>query len=260
MTTATVARLVRAQQAVEGDGFVVRRPFPTPSLSHLDPFLLFDHMGPGRIRARQGRRHAVAPPPRLRDRHLSARGRHGASRLDGQPRLAALGRHAMDDRRIGSTAQGRAQCRLAGHRRSGARPAAVGEPAARPRRWTRRRTRTCAPRPTPAATSPAPSSASSPASCSASPDRAARGTPISYAHVTLDHDATVTTPLPHGHTRAGVPDDRRRAHRRHPGRRRHPRRPRRRRRHHRRASPRAARSSCSPANPSASRSPATGPS
>lgn len=44
--TATVARLVRAQQAVEGDGFVVRRPFPTATLSHLDPFLLFDHMGP----------------------------------------------------------------------------------------------------------------------------------------------------------------------------------------------------------------------
>ena len=39
-------RLIRAQQAVEGDGFVVRRPFPTMSLSHLDPFLLFDHLGP----------------------------------------------------------------------------------------------------------------------------------------------------------------------------------------------------------------------
>ena len=45
-TTATVARQIRAQQAVEGDGFVVRRPFPTATLSHLDPFLLFDHMGP----------------------------------------------------------------------------------------------------------------------------------------------------------------------------------------------------------------------
>lgn len=46
MTTATTSRLIRAQQAVEGDGFVVRRPFPTTTLSHLDPFLLFDHMGP----------------------------------------------------------------------------------------------------------------------------------------------------------------------------------------------------------------------
>ncbi len=46
VTTATVSRLVRAQRAVEGDGFVVRRPFPTQSLSYIDPFLLFDHFGP----------------------------------------------------------------------------------------------------------------------------------------------------------------------------------------------------------------------
>ena len=46
VSTATVTRLVRAQRAVEGDGFVVRRPFPTASLSYLDPFLLFDHLGP----------------------------------------------------------------------------------------------------------------------------------------------------------------------------------------------------------------------
>ena len=45
-TDGRVVRLIRAQHAVEGDGFVVRRPFPTPSLSHIDPFLLFDHMGP----------------------------------------------------------------------------------------------------------------------------------------------------------------------------------------------------------------------
>ena len=45
-TTANVVRLIRAQRAIEGDGFVVRRPFPTSSLSYIDPFLLFDHMGP----------------------------------------------------------------------------------------------------------------------------------------------------------------------------------------------------------------------
>ncbi len=43
---ATVSRLVPAQRAIEGDGFVVRRPFPTASLSFMDPFLLFDHIGP----------------------------------------------------------------------------------------------------------------------------------------------------------------------------------------------------------------------
>jgi quercetin 2,3-dioxygenase len=46
LSTATVTRLVKAQRAVEGDGFVVRRPFPTSLLSYIDPFLLFDHMGP----------------------------------------------------------------------------------------------------------------------------------------------------------------------------------------------------------------------
>ena len=46
VSTATVTRLITAQRAVEGDGFVVRRPFPTASLSYLDPFLLFDHLGP----------------------------------------------------------------------------------------------------------------------------------------------------------------------------------------------------------------------
>ena len=45
-TTTSVTRLIRAQRAVEGDGFVVRRPFPTASLSYIDPFLLFDHFGP----------------------------------------------------------------------------------------------------------------------------------------------------------------------------------------------------------------------
>ncbi|MDO8362043.1 MAG: pirin family protein [Actinomycetota bacterium] len=52
--TATVSRLIRAQRAVEGDGFVVRRPFPTTMLSHLDPFLLFDHMGPMEFAAGEG--------------------------------------------------------------------------------------------------------------------------------------------------------------------------------------------------------------
>jgi len=46
MMTTSVTRLIRAQRAVEGEGFVVRRPFPTAALSHIDPFLLFDHMGP----------------------------------------------------------------------------------------------------------------------------------------------------------------------------------------------------------------------
>jgi redox-sensitive bicupin YhaK (pirin superfamily) len=54
VTTATVTRLVPAQRAIEGDGFVVRRPFPTSSLSYIDPFLLFDHMGPVELAPGEG--------------------------------------------------------------------------------------------------------------------------------------------------------------------------------------------------------------
>ena len=44
--TRGVTRVVDAQRAVEGDGFVVRRPFPgVLSLADADPFLLLDHMG-----------------------------------------------------------------------------------------------------------------------------------------------------------------------------------------------------------------------
>lgn len=42
----TVARVLDSVRTVEGGGFMVRRPFPTTSLSHLDPFLLLDEMGP----------------------------------------------------------------------------------------------------------------------------------------------------------------------------------------------------------------------
>lgn len=41
-----VAQLIDAQRLLEGGGFPVRRPFPTRALSYIDPFLLFDHLGP----------------------------------------------------------------------------------------------------------------------------------------------------------------------------------------------------------------------
>lgn len=41
-----VQRLVVAARTLEGGGFPVRRPLPTAVLPHLDPFLLFDHLGP----------------------------------------------------------------------------------------------------------------------------------------------------------------------------------------------------------------------
>jgi redox-sensitive bicupin YhaK (pirin superfamily) len=41
-----VVQRLAAQRTVEGGGFVVRRPFPTPALAAFDPFLLLDEMGP----------------------------------------------------------------------------------------------------------------------------------------------------------------------------------------------------------------------
>jgi len=38
--------IVPAQQFREGGGFIVHRPFPVAGLSHVDPFLLIDEMGP----------------------------------------------------------------------------------------------------------------------------------------------------------------------------------------------------------------------
>lgn len=42
----TIDHIIPAIRTTEGEGFVVRRPFPTNSLDHIDPFLLLDEMGP----------------------------------------------------------------------------------------------------------------------------------------------------------------------------------------------------------------------
>ncbi|HEX8708970.1 MAG TPA: pirin family protein [Pyrinomonadaceae bacterium] len=42
----SVARLVNSVETLEGEGFLVHRPFPTHELSEFDPFLLLDEMGP----------------------------------------------------------------------------------------------------------------------------------------------------------------------------------------------------------------------
>ena len=41
-----IQQVIPAKRTVEGGGFVVRRPFPTSEIDHLDPFLLLDEMGP----------------------------------------------------------------------------------------------------------------------------------------------------------------------------------------------------------------------
>ena len=42
----TVAGVVNSIETLEGEGFLVRRPFPKASFSDFDPFLLLDEMGP----------------------------------------------------------------------------------------------------------------------------------------------------------------------------------------------------------------------
>jgi len=46
MTVRTVAQLLTAHRQEEGAGFIVRRPFPSPSVAQVDPFLLLDEVGP----------------------------------------------------------------------------------------------------------------------------------------------------------------------------------------------------------------------
>jgi quercetin 2,3-dioxygenase len=41
-----IAKVIDSIRTLEGAGFAVRRPFPTQSIDHLDPFLLLDEMGP----------------------------------------------------------------------------------------------------------------------------------------------------------------------------------------------------------------------
>ncbi|MFQ5555814.1 MAG: pirin family protein [Acidimicrobiia bacterium] len=40
------AAIIQGMRALEGEGFLVRRPFPTAQIDHVGPFLLLDEMGP----------------------------------------------------------------------------------------------------------------------------------------------------------------------------------------------------------------------
>jgi Pirin-related protein len=55
MSARTVIATVEAHRQLEGAGFEVRRPFPTPRLSLVDPFLLLDEMGPVELAPGQGK-------------------------------------------------------------------------------------------------------------------------------------------------------------------------------------------------------------
>src|SRR6266699_7310854 len=44
--TRSVSNVINSIRTLEGEGFVVHRPFPSNSLSDFDPFLLLDEFGP----------------------------------------------------------------------------------------------------------------------------------------------------------------------------------------------------------------------
>ena len=46
MKNRDIQDIITAQRTMEGAGFPVRRPFPTPELDNLDPFLMLDEVGP----------------------------------------------------------------------------------------------------------------------------------------------------------------------------------------------------------------------
>src|SRR5215813_12857700 len=46
MPLRSVSKVIDSVTTLEGAGFLVHRPFPTPELDHFDPFLLLDEMGP----------------------------------------------------------------------------------------------------------------------------------------------------------------------------------------------------------------------
>lgn len=50
MTARSVSSVFPSIETLEGGGFLVRRPFPTNALDHIDPFLLLDEMGPMDVR------------------------------------------------------------------------------------------------------------------------------------------------------------------------------------------------------------------
>ena len=50
----SAVKTVTGHRTTEGDGFVVRRPFPGPALDLFDPFLLLDEMGPTMVEPGKG--------------------------------------------------------------------------------------------------------------------------------------------------------------------------------------------------------------
>ena len=204
VSTASVTRLVKAQRAVEGDGFVVRRPFPTSSLSYLDPFLLFDHMGPAEFGPGEGTGTPWHPHRGFETvtyllegdlEHRDSMGNHGYLR-DGDTQWMTAGSGVLHKEGPSAAAQ------QAGGRTHGLQlwvnlPAALKMTAPA---YQDLRAEENAVDERPGATIRV---IAGELFGLTGPGRTR--TPISYAHVTLDSDAVVSTPLPAGHVVLAYP-------------------------------------------------------
>lgn len=198
VSTATVTRLVDAQRAVEGDGFVVRRPFPTTALSYIDPFLLFDHMGPAEFAPGEGAGTPWHPHRGFETvtyllegdlEHRDSMGNHGYLR-DGDTQWMTAGSGVLHKEGPSGAAQ------KAGGRTHGLQlwvnlPAALKMTAPA---YQDLRADENAVDERPGVTVRV---IAGELFGLTGPGRTR--TPISYAHVTLDGEAAVSTPLPDGH-------------------------------------------------------------
>lgn len=54
-TLRTVAGIINSVETLEGEGFLVRRPFPKSNFSEFDPFLLLDELGPVNLKPGQAK-------------------------------------------------------------------------------------------------------------------------------------------------------------------------------------------------------------
>ncbi|MDF0555933.1 pirin family protein [Kamptonema sp. UHCC 0994] len=54
-TLRTIAGIINSVETLEGEGFLVRRPFPKSSFSQFDPFLLLDELGPVNLKPGQAK-------------------------------------------------------------------------------------------------------------------------------------------------------------------------------------------------------------
>jgi hypothetical protein len=96
-----VVSVTTAPSGLEGEGFPVRRAFAGVDLAALDPFVHMDQMGEVDYAPGEPKGHPLAPPPRVRDRHLHDRWDSAPSRFQRRRWAHHRRRYAVDDSRGG---------------------------------------------------------------------------------------------------------------------------------------------------------------